>query len=98
MTSIFTNYGYWNGKINPEPEATAAAYQLWSSLAGARECLERATAHIEAAHKAQAERWDDAKAAARDCELALAAVIVKLCREPDYGRADQRSDEQRGAA
>lgn len=98
MTSIFTDYGYWDGKINPEPEASIAAYRLWSSLDGARECLERAAAHIDGAHNAQAERWDAAKAAARDCELALAAVIAKLCREPDYGRADQRRDEQRGAA
>ena len=82
MSSIFTNYGYWDGKINPEPEASRAAYSMWVNLEGARECLERAATFVEASNKSNAKQWDEAMAAARDCELALAAVIAKLCREP----------------
>lgn len=82
MTSIFTNYGYWDGKIDPEPAASRAAYSLWVQLEGARECLERAADFVEASNKSNAKQWDEAMSAARDCELALAAVIAKLCREP----------------
>jgi hypothetical protein len=82
MSSIFTNHGYWDGKINPEPEASRAAYSMWVNLEGARECLERAATFVEASNKSSAKQWDEAMAAARDCELALAAVIAKLCREP----------------
>ena len=98
MTSLFTNYGYWDGQIKttnspdkfsvtPDNRAARLAYEasqhietMQIAAAGldyAAECLARTPT--------TADRLEDLKLAARDCERALAAAIAKLCREPNYG-------------
>ena len=98
MTSIFTDYGY-GGEIfttnKPDKFTTIRDYDPSARF------VYLATQHIEdirnltsrldyAAERAQAmkareEKLEELKQAAAKCQAELAAVIAKLCREPDFG-------------
>lgn len=99
MTSLFTDYGY-GGEIlttnAPDKFTTIRDYDP------ANRFLHLANQHVEdirilasrldyAAERAQAmrareEKLEELKQAAAKCQAELAAVIAKLCREPDFGR------------
>lgn len=107
MTSLFTDYGY-GGEIFttnkpdkftviPDNRAERLAYEASQHVETILITASRLdyVADRIAATPTTAERLEGLKLAARDCEQALAAVIAKLCREPDYGKA---ADELREVA
>lgn len=78
--------------ITQHDEAGRQVYLAQTAADDARICLERMGDAVERAARWQAtdEQLEGLKRAASDCEQALAAVIAKLCREPDFGR-DERA-------
>jgi hypothetical protein len=98
MTSIFTDYGY-GGEIfttnKPDKFTTIRDYDpsaRFVYLASQHiEDIRNLTSRLDyAAERAQAmkareEKLEELKQSALACQAALAAVIAKLCREPDFG-------------
>jgi hypothetical protein len=74
--------------ITQHDEAGRQVYLAQTAADDARIYLERMAGSVERAQRWQAtdEQLEDLKRAAGDCQQALAAVIAKLCREPDFGR------------
>lgn len=98
MTSLFTDYGY-GGEIlttnAPDKFTTIRDYDpsaRFVYLASQHvEDIRNLTSRLDyAAERAQAmrareEKLEELKQAAATCQAELAAVIAKLCREPNYG-------------
>lgn len=91
MSSVFTNYGYWDGKINTTngPDtftverhdfASRAAYEFKQAAEGAATYLGRMERSAAEAVLWNAEdaALEDLKGAASDCERAIARVIEQL--------------------
>ena len=88
MTSIFTDYGYWDGKTEHfKPTATPTSafadqfiYTIQRELETARIALDRISyaGDRAKAFDAQQEQLQGVIDAARDVELAVAGVIAKL--------------------
>jgi hypothetical protein len=98
MTSLFTDYGYGGDIVTTNAPDKFTIIRNYDPSA---RFLYLASQHIEdiriaassldyAAERAQAmqareEKLEELKQSALNCQAALAAVIAKLCREPNYG-------------
>jgi hypothetical protein len=80
--------------ITQHDELGRQVYLAQTAAEEARIHMERMAGSVERAQrwKATDEQLEGLKLAARDCEQALAAVIARLCREPDHRAATARDE------
>ena len=109
MSSIFTNYGYWDGVIKttnapdgfsstPHNFAGRAAYEFKKAAEEASIALGRMETRASDAvrWKLEDDKMEELKQAARDCEMAIARVLEELeARKAARDAADHYHDLRR---